>query len=315
MTQDSSPNLIPISKLSLNQILGASLSSLRRIPKVMLGTGLIAGFVVGISTIIITALLVRSGADLTINSLPDPTKTITQAQIEEFIKAITPTLIVAAITSIVLFFAQSITSVIFIHTINNAITGKKLTSSEALEKAKPQFLKFLGLSIISFFLPLLAVLLIFIAGLIIGNTIGGQIGSLVTISGLSAGIIVGIYIWVILSVAGPSLVLENSSIIVALKRSNFLIKNMFFRVLGISIVGIISAQAISIVASTPFSIFAGTSSEDGVASTSSVFLTALGSISGYTFMLPFAAAFTTFLYTDLKIRKEEPANQLSEVKD
>jgi Sec-independent protein secretion pathway component TatC len=40
-------------------------------------------------------------------------------------------------------------------------------------------------------------------------------------------------------------------------------------------------------------------------------MSTMGSVIGYTFMLPFVATFTTLLYTDLRIRKENLATDLN----
>ena len=45
--------------------------------------------------------------------------------------------------------------------------------------------------------------------------------------------------------------------------------------------------------------------------TSSIFMSSMGSIIGYAFMLPFIAAFTTLLYTDLKFRTENIVTDLA----
>jgi glycerol-3-phosphate acyltransferase PlsY len=87
-----------------------------------------------------------------------------------------------------------------------------------------------------------------------------------------------------------------------------------FRVLGIGIMGIITSQALSIVVSTPFALFAQSDvTQDPT--TSSIFMSSMGSILGYTVMLPFIAAFTTLLYTDLRIRKENIATDLDKAKN
>jgi Sec-independent protein secretion pathway component TatC len=78
--------------------------------------------------------------------------------------------------------------------------------------------------------------------------------------------------------------------------------------------GIITSQAISIVVSTPFTLFAQTNSTQEP-TTSSIFMSSMGSILGYTFMLPFIASFTTLLYTDLRIRKENIATELDKAKN
>ena len=80
------------------------------------------------------------------------------------------------------------------------------------------------------------------------------------------------------------------------------------------IMGIITSQAISIVVSTPFALFAQTNATEDP-TTSSIFMSSMGSILGYTVMLPFIAAFTTLLYTDLRIRKENIATDLDKAKN
>jgi uncharacterized membrane protein len=119
-----------------------------------------------------------------------------------------------------------------------------------------------------------------------------------------------IYVWISLYVIVPTLVLEDTTLKGAIKRSFYLAKGNILRVFGIGIMGIITSQAISIVVSTPFALFAQTGADQDP-TTSSVFMSTMGSVIGYTFMLPFVATFTTLLYTDLRIRKENLATDLN----
>ena len=91
MTQGPGPNLIPLTKLTLSEILSGSLNSLRRMPKTLLGIGLFSGFIIGLSNIIATALVVQSGETLTMPELPNPSDVITQQQIQELVSALAPT--------------------------------------------------------------------------------------------------------------------------------------------------------------------------------------------------------------------------------
>jgi Sec-independent protein secretion pathway component TatC len=68
------------------------------------------------------------------------------------------------------------------------------------------------------------------------------------------------------------------------------------------------------VVSTPFALFAQSNATEDP-TTSSIFMSSMGSILGYTVMLPFIAAFTTLLYTDLRIRKENIATDLDKAKN
>ena len=309
MTQGPGPNLIPLTKLTLSEIMSGSLNSLRRMPKTLLGIGLFSGFIIGLSNIITTALIVKNGETLKMPELPNPADVITQQQIEELVLALAPTLKVGVITAVVLFFVQAVTAGMFTHVVGNAIIGKKINASESWQRTRPQLMRVIGLSIISFLLPTLAIFV----GLFIGVALSG-INSILVFVGLGIGLIAAVYCWIGLYVSIPTLVLEDSKLIIAFKRSFYLARTNTFRVLGIGIIGIITSQAISIVVSTPFALFAQSEvSQDPT--TSSIFMSSMGSIFGYTVMLPFIASFTTLLYTDLRIRKENIATELDKAKN
>ena len=305
MTQGPGPNLIPLTKLTLGQILSGSLNSLRRMPKTLLGIGLFSGFIIGIATVMASALFVRNGESLEIPQIPDPSSAITQEQIEELITALGPTLRIAVVTTLVLFIVQTITAGMFTHIIGNAIIGKRINSAESWAKTKPQLGRIIGVSLLTYLFPILAI----VAGASIGVALTGISNSFVFV-GLGTGLVGAIYIWISLYVIVPTLVLEDTTFKGAIKRSFYLAKGNILRVFGIGIMGIITSQAISIVVSTPFALFAQTGADQDP-TTSSVFMSTMGSVIGYTFMLPFVATFTTLLYTDLRIRKENLATDLN----
>lgn len=305
MTQGPGPNLIPLTKLTLGQILSGSLNSLRRMPKTLLGIGLFSGFIVGIATVMASALFVRNGESLEIPQIPDPSSTITQEQIEELITALGPNLRIAVVTTLVLFIVQTITAGMFTHIIGNAIIGKRINSAESWAKTKPQLGRIIGVSLLTYLFPILAI----VAGASIGVALTGISNSFVFV-GLGTGLVGAIYIWISLYVIVPTLVLEDTTFKGAIKRSFYLAKGNILRVFGIGIMGIITSQAISIVVSTPFALFAQTGADQDP-TTYSVFMSTMGSVIGFTFMLPFVATFTTLLYTDLRIRKENLATDLN----
>ncbi len=305
MTQGPGPNLIPLTKLTLGQILSGSLNSLRRMPKTLLGIGLFSGFIIGIATVMASALFVRNGESLEIPQIPDPSSAITQEQIEELITALGPTLRIAVVTTLVLFIVQTITAGMFTHIIGNAIIGKRINSAESWAKTKPQLGRIIGVSLLTYLFPILAI----VAGASVGVALTGISNSFVFV-GLGTGLVGAIYIWISLYVIVPTLVLEDTTFKGAIKRSFYLAKGNVLRVFGIGIMGIITSQAISIVVSTPFALFAQTGADQDP-TTSSVFMSTMGSVIGYTFMLPFVATFTTLLYTDLRIRKENLATDLN----
>jgi uncharacterized membrane protein len=252
-----------------------------------------------------SAVFVRNGESLELPQIPNPSSTINQEQLEELLTALGPTLRIAVVTTLVLFVVQTISSGMFTHIIGNAIIGKKINAAESWAKTKPQLGRIIVVSLISFLFPILAI----IAGSSIGVALTG-ISNLFVFVGLGIGLVGAIYVWISLYVIVPTLVLEDTTLKGAIKRSFYLAKGNILRVFGIGIMGIITSQAISIVVSTPFALFAQTGADQDP-TTSSVFMSTMGSVIGYTFMLPFVATFTTLLYTDLRIRKENLATDLN----
>ena len=114
MTQGPGASLIPQRNLTLSEILSGSFNCLRRMPKTLLGIGLFSGFIIGISNIMTSALVVKSGESLILPEIPNPASVITQEQIEELVNALAPTLKVGLITSLALFFVQAISAGMFI---------------------------------------------------------------------------------------------------------------------------------------------------------------------------------------------------------
>ncbi len=311
MTQGPSQNLIPLTQLSLSEMLGGALNSIRRMPKTMLGIGLFAAFIVELSSLTVSALIIRNGGDLTSPEIPEPTGTFSQEELQQLFNALLPSLQAAVFGAVVLFFVQLVSTTLFTHVVGNAITGRRINANDAWQKSKPQLLRVFLISLIGVILPLISLAIGFGIGLGLGTTIPGSFGVFVTFIGLGIGLFGAIYIWTGLYVSIPTLVLEDSNVLNSLKRSFFLSRSTMFRVFGIGLVGVIISQAISIVVATPFTLFATAGSIDNP-DTTSVFFNSIGSIVGYTVMLPFMAAFTVLLYTDLRIRKENLANQLNQ---
>ena len=305
MTQGPGANLIPLKQLSLSEIISGSLNSLRRMPKTLLGIGLFSGFIVGISSIIASALVVQSGESLEIPALPNPASTINQEQIEQLVAALGPTLKVGVITVIVLFFVQAISAGMFTHVIGNAIIGKKIQANESWRKTRPQIIRIILLSFLSILFPVIAILV----GLAVGIGLTGISSSFVFV-GLGIGFVAALYLWIGFYVIIPVVVLEDASLRTSIKRSFFLIRGNVARVFGIGLMGLITSQALSIVVSAPFALL-GQTNESQDQSTSTIFMSSMGSIIGYTVMLPFMATFATLLYTDLRIRKENIVNELN----
>ena len=116
-----------------------------------------------------------------------------------------------------------------------------------------------------------------------------------------------IYLGTMLSFAPSIIVLERLGIVPAISRSFKLVRNDFWRVLGIRLLGGIVAGVIAGAVAVPFS-FGGqillVSASSTLAALIALVLLSIGSAIGQIITAPFSAGVVVLLYTDRRIRAE-----------
>nr|WP_255525247.1 hypothetical protein [Mycolicibacterium sp. BK634] len=191
--------------------------------------------------------------------------------------------------------------------VGRAVFGTKITVGEAWQRVKGRLLALLGLSALEF----VAVLIVtgLVTAVIAGLAVAGN-GVLAAIIGipLVLGLIVGlVYVYVNLSFAPVAIVLERKPVMESIRRSFSLVRNHFWRVLGIQLLAFVVAGMISGAVSVPFSI-AGQVMQISDTSTGSIVLSytviAIGGVIGQIITAPFTAGVVVLLYTDIRIRSE-----------
>jgi hypothetical protein len=129
------------------------------------------------------------------------------------------------------------------------------------------------------------------------------LSGLVTILGIIACIIPGIYLWVAFALAVPVLLMEDRRGWKALSRSRALVRGFWWRAFAIMAFGTILGWIISSVIGGLFggaAAFGTSSDEDIGAAVAQV----IGGTVAKLITTPFIAAFITVLYFDLRVRKE-----------
>jgi hypothetical protein len=116
-----------------------------------------------------------------------------------------------------------------------------------------------------------------------------------------------VYLWTVLSFAAPLIVLERLGVFPSISRSVRLIRNDFWRVLGIKLLATIVAGVVAAAVSIPFSV-GGQILLFGTKSTTTVLISlgliAIGGAIGQIITEPFSAGAVVLLYTDRRIRAE-----------
>lgn len=200
-------------------------------------------------------------------------------------------------------FLQLLASGLFIVLVAAAVLGVKLDSAASWRLLRPRFLALIGLT-----------LLVAVAGVLLVSVVAGVIALIAVAFGawaiLPGLVLVGlmlvaaVYVYVKLSVASPALVIEGHGPVAAMRRSWGLVRGTWWRVLGILLLAAVITNLLAAVVAAPVSFLAGlmTGVTDSIVPT--VLASGLGTLISGIIVLPFSAAVTGLLYTDLRMRRE-----------
>lgn len=277
------PGVIPLRPLSVGEILDGAVQTMRRYPVLVFGVSAIVAIVAG--------ALDLASSYWFLSDLPEPSQlgpAATQQEQMQFLSEtfgrLFATLGVTLVISLLIrtFLAGFITVVV-----GKAVLGRPVTLRESLAELRPRLLPLLGLTV-------LVTLIVAVASVFL--------------------IIPGIWLWALLSLAAPALILERGRVGESMKRSWRLVSGTWWRVFGILLLTAIAATIISMVIEIPFGVGLGvTSSTADIANQSfgSQLLSTLGGIVAQTIVGPFTAAATALLYIDQRMRKEGMDIQLA----
>jgi len=286
------PGVIPLRPLGLGEILDGAISTMRAHPKLMLG---VAAIVVTIAQLITLAVTfpwlddVNRVVDMGPNADPD-----------EALDVLGKDLAISLIGFVILLVSRVFLCGFITLVVGRAVLGQPLTAKDAWTRVRPRLWPLLGLTMIY---PAIgfgaAVVLVFITVVVPPLWILLILGA----------IPIGIWLWIMFTLATPALVLENASVGRAFGRSRQLVRTAWWRIFGISLLAGVITTLLVVIISLPFEYFGDgfatvTSTDPTPLTTQYLLLTTIGAIIASTIAEPFAAAVTVLLYTDQRIRKE-----------
>jgi hypothetical protein len=191
--------------------------------------------------------------------------------------------------------------------IGRAVFGAKITIGEAWQRLRPRLWALIGFTLIEILgaVALIAVVALIVAG--VGVAAGAVPAFVVGVPLALALIAALIYLATSLAFTPSLIVLERLPIIAAMKRSFKLVRNDFWRVLGIWLLGGIVAAVVSGAVSVPFSLGGQvllTAATSAFALIASLVLLSVGSAISQIITTPFSAGVVVLLYTDRRMRSE-----------
>lgn len=274
------PGVIPLRPLSLGEILDGALATMRRY----------AGLVFGVSALValLTALL-HLGADVWLLDSRAPVRPVDpnappQRQIDQSLTVLQDALRDTGVLAVITLLMQTFLTGFLMVVVGKAVLGHRITFSEAWEDLRPRLLPLLGLTV----LVTAAVLL-----------------------GLVALVIPGIFLYVLLSLATPALILERSGIGQSMGRSRLLVLGSWWRVFGVLIVAQLVTFVIGYLIQLPFGTATDTPAPGVGYPLGDLLVIELGAAVAQAITVPFAAAVTALLYIDQRMRREGLGGELA----
>lgn len=289
--------MIPLRPLSLTDIYNGAVGYVRANPTVVLGlTAIVVVATQIISGFALVGLLKAVGPSHSGRAASE----FSGGDVVAWLAAFGGAAIVTALGTILL--TGMLTAVV-----GRSVFGSPITVGEAWAIVRTRFAALIGLTAL---IGLAAAVLCGFAAFVIaiaGGAGGAGAAALVGLPLVLALIAVLGYGYAVLVFAPTVIVLERQPLFEAMRRSFALVRNSFWRVLGIMVLTGLIASLVSSAVAFPFNIIgmAVTHGADGLAGAARLDLfSRIGATIGQIIVLPFTAGVAVLLYTDRRIRAE-----------
>lgn len=306
------PGIIPLRPLSIGEIISGAFDAMRANPKSMFLPSLIIMSVMGVISALATFSMTRSLDDL---FFALETSTAEESPDFDTLSDFSPfSLIIGNIgTTLIQTIATAILTGLLIVAVSRSVLGRMATPSDVWARTKSRVWALIGQSFLtSFILMGFLTISIFISvGLVWLLWTLTSDSSIVTLFIVLTFIVLTLLIvsvsamlWVRMSMAPAVLILENTGVISAIKRSWQLTRGSFWRVLGILLLSTFIVSTVSgMVGGALGSIIGFVGVMVGMVSLFTAISVVLSSIIS-AFVLPFSAAVIALTYIDLRMRRE-----------
>ncbi|WP_022918167.1 hypothetical protein [Ruania albidiflava] len=290
------PGIIPLRPLTLGEIYDGAIRSIRTNPAVMF---VLSAVLVALATLVQGIATWGVFEDLNALVGMDP-ETLQNVATSSLLATLQSALLGYTISGLVSFLITTILNGLLIHAVSQAVIGRKMSLEEVWHATKRQIPRLLALSLV------VSLLLILVAGLSVGIIVLLALSGSTALMALGTVVMLLVLLVSMLAVvtltvlATPALVLEQSKVFTALRRSFLLTRKMFWRVLGIYLLTALLVGLLGSVISYPVTMIGQVLGSV----TFSYVLTLVGSAISLAVTTPFMAAVTALLYIDVRIRLE-----------
>jgi hypothetical protein len=292
---------VPLRPLTLGDILGGALQTVRRNPKATVGIAAVVTFGFMLIPILGTLLLGIGGGMPSYDLAPEESTALDAGDIGLFVSSL--------VSGVFSMLASIVVTGLIVRVVQQALIGAKITAAEAWRLSRGRLLPLLGLTL----LVGLGLTLVFAAPIALGVGVGIAIDStavavLLGILGGLLGVTGSVFLFTrYVLLAAPALVLEGHGVFASLGRAAQLSRGQFWRLLGIYLLANLITSFVAQVITIPFSIVGVGLMfvvPESWALASMLLVTNIATVLTGALVGPFNAAVLALQYYDQRFRKE-----------
>jgi hypothetical protein len=294
--QAPKPGIVPLRPLGVGELLDGALGLIRSNPRTVLG---LAAAISAASALIQTIGVWAGLSALGLTSL-EPSAS---GDLAADLTGVLGTTLAQLVPALIAGFLTVLASGLFIVLVGAAVLGRRLDGGQAWTELKPRLAALVALTV-----------LLFMAAVLVAGLLAGAIAAMIAAIGDAAAlpavllVITGaatlVYLYVRLALASPALVIEGLGPIAALGRSWQLARGSWWRVAGILLLSAIITNLLATVVSVPITTVAMVATGFSESMLPTVLAAGVATLVSGIVTLPFSAAVTGLLYTDLRMRRE-----------
>src|SRR3954451_24630069 len=304
-TPPAQPGVVPLRPLGLGELFDGAVRTMRQNPRVMFG---VSAAVMAIGGVLSSLGLLFGGQRLA-GTLAGTEDGLSR---DELAAAASSGLVTLVVPAVLQALATIVLTGILILAVSEAVLGRRPSAGEVLRRVRPRIWALLGLSLLTALLYLVLLVVVAAPGTALLATSHPLAGGIAVALGVLLLVVVTPFLWVRLSFAAPTLLLEGLGIGASLARSWRLTVGSWWRIFGILLLTTLVATVAGGLLSAPFAVVGGIvgsaldggSPGGGTAFVVSQLIGNVGTVLSSTVTAPFTASVTALLYIDLRIRRE-----------
>jgi hypothetical protein len=307
--QRPKPGIIPLRPISLGEIYDGAFQAIRTNPRTMIG---ISAVVIAITALLTSVPQAAALVSFGESDLFDPERAedLTAAEVASGLSGLISSLLVPALVQ---SLAITVVTGLLIIAVSNAVLGRKTAPGALWQRTRRRIWALIGLWLLLMAASIVITVLLLAPGVLVFLFDGPAVAGVLV---LLLGVLLAFFVYLALfyglwALAPPALLLENLSIVGALRRSWRLVRRSFWRVLGIMLLTTLLVGFLSGVISVPFAILSSLVGllqdrpyESFPLTLVQLLVSQLGSVLSGAVLYPLTAAVTALLYIDLRMRTE-----------